>query len=134
MIRQKILLLIILLLLISVLIMAAIPQRTILSRLEIRNKTDQSVKISLNGDGNFYFLTVNPYTTKIFTIERTVYAQTTFVCGTSLSGILDMTSNVRLVFPHCSNKDISNPGTPTIEKIQANRSLYGRMWRYWQFK
>jgi len=133
-INRKILLLIILLLLISVLIMAAIPQRSILARLEIRNKTDKSVKISLNGDGNFYFLTVNPYTTKIFTVVRTVYAQTTFVCETSSSGVLDMTSNVRLVFPPCSSKDITNPGTPTIEKIQANSSPYGRLWRYWQFK
>ncbi len=134
MIRRKILPLIIFLLLISVLIMAPIPQRSILTRLEIRNKTDQSVKISLNGDGNFYFLTVSPYTTKIFTVVRTVYAQTTFVCGTSLSGVLDMTSNVRLVFPPCSSKDFSNPGTPTIEKIQVNNFPYGRMWRYWQYK
>jgi len=132
--RQKILPFIIFIFLISVFILAAIPQRTILARLEIRNKTDQSVKISLNSDGKFYFLTVNPYTTKVFTVIRTVYAQTTFVCGTSLSGVLDMTSNVRLVFPLCSSKDITTPGTPTIEKIQANSSPYGRMWRYWQFK
>ena len=134
MITRRILPLIIFLLLISVLIMAAIPQRSILTRLEIRNKTDQSVKISLNGDGKFYFLTVNPYTTKIYTVVRMVYAQTTFTCGTSLSGVLDMTSNVRLVFPSCSSKDLTNPGTPTIEKIQANSSPYGRLWRFWQFK
>jgi hypothetical protein len=114
--------------------MAAIPQRSILTRLEIRNKTDQSVKINLNGDGKFYFLTVNPYTTKIYTVVRMVYAQTTFTCGTSLSGVLDMTSNVRLVFPSCSSKDLAIPGTPTIEIIQVNSSPYGRLWRFWQFK
>ena len=133
-INRKIKPLIIFLMLISVLIMAAIPQRSILARLEIRNKTDKSVKISLNGDGNFYFLTVNPYTTKIFTVVRTVYAQTTFICETSISGVLDMTSNVRLVFPPCSSKETTNPGTPTIEKIQVSSPSYGRMWRYWQFK
>ena len=134
MIRRKSLPLIIFLLLISVLIMAAISQRSILTRLEIRNKTGQSVKISLNGNGKFYFLTVNPYTTKIFTVVRMVYAQTIFTCESSLSGVLDMTSNVRLVFPPCSSKDLTNPGTPTIEKIRANSSPYGRLWRFWQFK
>jgi hypothetical protein len=118
----------------TVLLTAEIPARTTLARLEVRNKTDKYVKISLNGDGNFYFLTINPYTTKIFTVARTTYAQTTFVCGASLSGVLDMTTNVRLVFPPCNSKNIFDPGTPTIEKIQSNSSPYGRMWRYWQFK
>ena len=132
--KQKILPLILLLLLMTVLLTAEIPVRTTLARLEVRNKTDKYVKISLNGDGNFYFLTINPYTTTIFTVVRTTYAQTTFVCGTSLSGVLDMTTNVRLVFPPCSSKNKTDPGTPTIEKIQSNSLPYGRMWRYWQFK
>jgi hypothetical protein len=131
----------ILLILISIsvavsLLTGTIPSKTILARLEIRNKTDQVVKITLNGEGKFYFLTVNPFTTKIFTVERAVYSQTTFLCGSSASGVLDITTNVRLVFPPCDRKS-NNPGTPTIEKIHLNdiaTSISRWRWKHYQFE
>lgn len=113
----------------AMLLLAAAPTRTILARLEIRNKTDKYVKLSLNGDGNFYFLTVNPYTIKIFTVERAIYNQTTYACGTSASGILDLSTNVRLVFPPCNRKE-PNQGTPTIEKIYLQDIPSHRKWRW----
>lgn len=133
--RKNILLTIISILIITVLLIAAIPTKEILARLEIRNKSEQSVKISLNGDGHFYFLTVKPYSTQIFTVERALYSQTTYSCGLSASGALDMTTNVRLVFPPCNRKTESQ-GTPTIEKINLSitTSIKTWKWKTYQYK
>jgi hypothetical protein len=133
--RKKLLLVLIIVCIIATLFIAAIPSKTILARLEIRNRTDQVVKISLNGEGKFYFLTVNPYETTIFTVERAVYSQTTFLCGSSASGVLDMRTNVRLVFPPCNRKS-TNTGTPTIEKIHLNdtTSTSTSSYRRYQFE
>ena len=131
--RKKVLLILISIFIGAGLLVAAAPTKTVLARLEIRNRTEQVVKISLNGEGKFYFLTVNPYETKIFTVERAVYSQTTFLCGSSASGVLDMTSNVRLVFPPC-NRRTTNTGTPTIEKIHLSDTISTSISRYRRYQ
>ena len=75
--------------------------------------------ISLQGSGNFFYLVVDPLTEKIFTLPPQMYSHTTWACGKSTSGNLNMNSNVRLVFTRCGDIT-SNKGEPTQEKIHIN--------------
>lgn len=107
-----------------------------LARLEIINKTDQPVSIALTYDvlgkpALFYYLTVPPYTTKLFTVERHVYARTTWSCGKSDGGTVDILTQLRLTFTRCTcGTSASNSGEPGMEKVHIPDTPSGEMWRY----
>lgn len=110
-----------------------------ISSLTIINKTNEKVDLSLTRSARgrtraFYFLSVDPLTTKTFTIPPAVYAQKTFSCDKSASGFLDLETNVRLVFTSCG-EPAPNKGEPTIEKVHIDDSpgetLY---WRYFNYE
>ena len=117
----------------SVLVMAAVPPSTVLARLEIKNRTHLPVHIVLRKASFFYYLTVEPYQTTVFTVERETYLHTTWACKKETTGTLDVESNLRLVFTSCYYKISPNTGTPTIEKIHLNDSPTGTKWRYQNF-
>ncbi len=98
--------------------------KTDLARLEVINKTDQPVSISLLNENAFYYLTVSAGTTKIFTVERLVYDQTIWSCGETASGTVDLTTYVKLTFTKCDGKAPNN-GEPGMEKVHIDDAPYG---------
>jgi hypothetical protein len=131
--NNKLLFLISLILLTSIVLVAAAPSSTELARLEIKNRTHLPVHIAMRKASLFYYLTVEPYQTTVFTVERETYLHTTWACKQEITGTLDVETNVRLVFTSCYYKASPNAGTPTMEKIHLNDSIIGVQWRYQNF-
>lgn len=115
----------------SLLIVSTITlARSGLARFEIINKTDQPVSISLSADKVFYYLTVPPKTTKLFTVEREVYDRTTWACGEADGGTVDIQTRIRLTFTNCYSNEAPNSGEPGLEKVHIPDAPSGEMWRY----
>jgi hypothetical protein len=131
--KNKMILLMSLMLLTAIVTTAAAPASTELARLEIKNRTHLPVHIAMRKASFFYYLTVEPYETKVFTVERETYLHTTWACELETTGTLDVETNVKLVFTSCYYKASPNAGTPTIEKIHLNDSPLGEQWRYQNF-
>jgi len=99
-----------------------------MSRLTVVNKTDGKVFLQLNGT-NAHFLTIGAGSTAEFTVEREEYVRQTWACGAYAKGLLDMSSQVKLVFTPCGI-EAPNAGEPTQEKIDMADSPGGLYWRY----
>jgi hypothetical protein len=133
-VKKSALVIIVLVLVVTTILLAAAPSQIIKSRLEIKNKSHQKVMISLQGSGNFFYLVIDPLTEKIFTLPPQMYSHTTWACGRSTSGSLNMNTNVRLVFTRCGDFAKSK-GEPTQEKIHINDSPGETIhWRYFNFE
>lgn len=132
--KKKVLLVVLIVFVLATVLTAAAPAKTTLARLEMKNKTGEKVMLSLSGSGYFFFLTVDPYTTKTFTVPRETYSQKTYACGSSASGTLDMETNVRLVFTGCG-EPAPNKGEPTQEKVHIDDSPgETEAWRYFNWE
>ena len=108
----------------------AVIAKTELAQLEIFNKTDSTVSISLVHENAFYYLTVGPESTKKFTVERLLYDRTTWACDKSDTGTLNMKTRVRLVFTQCWGKPPTQ-GEPTIlERVHIPDYPFSDAWRY----
>ncbi|MCK5315741.1 MAG: hypothetical protein KAJ53_11485 [Anaerolineales bacterium] len=99
-----------------------------LARLTVINKTDGKVFLQLNGT-NAHFLTIGAGSTAEFTVEKEEFVRQTWACGAYAKGLLDMSSQVKLVFTPCGI-DAPNAGEPTQEKIDMADSPGGMYWRY----
>ena len=99
-----------------------------LARLTVINKTDGKVFLQLNGT-NAFFLTIGAGSTGEFTLEKEEFVRQTWACGAYAKGLLDMSSQVKLVFTRCGY-DAPNAGEPTQEKISLYDSPGGLYWRY----
>lgn len=98
--------------------------KTELVRFEVKNKTDLPASISLTSGDTFYYLTVAPNTTKVFTVERLVYNQTTWSCGLTVSGSIDITTYMHLTFTRC-DREAPNKGERGMEKVHIDDAPYG---------
>jgi hypothetical protein len=100
-------------------------------RIEVQNRTDQSVSLSLVGSDvpSAYYLSVAPGTTGTYTIRGGIYNQTTYACGATAKGTLQATQQLRLIFTPCSGS-APNSGAPTIEKIHLSDAPHGSAWLY----
>jgi hypothetical protein len=116
-------------LLMGVMVVSAQDEEPDLVVLELINKSGDNVSLSLISGGIAYFLPVAVDETAIFTVERLVYTQTTFACGGTATGTVDVTTQVTLVFTSCFGAP-ANFGEPTIEKIQIEFPPEGVDWRY----
>jgi hypothetical protein len=99
---KKLNLLLVVVLLASSLLTAA--SATKLVRLEVYNKSGETVYMKLEGEhtDSFYYLTIPDDTDKTFTIMSDVYKRTTWSCeGLKNTGKLIVTGNIRLVFVEC---------------------------------
>ena len=98
-------------------------------RVEIRNRTDENVFVTLVGTDVFagYLLAVAPGSERVFTVREGNYTHTTFACGESAEGTLAVTQQLRFVFTPCFGP-APNQGAPTIEKIHLTDSPEGREW------
>jgi hypothetical protein len=110
-------------------LVASAQDESDLVRLEISNKSGQSVSMSLLSDPYFYFLTVPADETMIFTVERSTYIHTTYSCDLTGSGVVAITSQMKLVFTACSG-NAPNWGEPGHEKIHIDDSPDGLNWRF----
>jgi hypothetical protein len=112
----------------ALIVVTAVAAASKLTRLTIVNRTDQNVALSLIGSKGTFYLPVAPGTTRVFTLDREVYKHTTFACGKSETGTVDMSTQLRLVFPSCYGE--SNNGAPTLEKVKLNGGSRGKAYRY----
>ena len=103
--------------------------KTELARFEVKNKTDQPASISLTSGDTFYYLTVAPNTTKVFTVERLVYNHTTWSCDNTDSGTLNIETYMHLTFTRCDRK-APNKGERGMEKVHIDDAPYGTNNRY----
>jgi hypothetical protein len=129
---QKKLMLAVVLLLVATLAFASVAwaqdeDEPVLARLEVRNRTGQPVSIVLvltdpetEGDVFASALTVSAGTTRTFTVPKGQYDHTTFACGESANGTLDLTRQTRLIFVQC-NKEVTHQGEPTMEKVNLDQ-------------
>lgn len=93
--------------------------KTDLARLEVQNKTDKPVSISLTNEFTFYYLTVAAGETKFFTVERLVYDQTIWACDKSESGTVNLEVYLKLTFTQCAG-NAPNQGERTMEKVHID--------------
>lgn len=100
--------------------------------LKIKNNTDQNVFITLVGEGTIYGLAVGPNSSRDFSVRKGTYEHTTFACGTSASGTIDMSRQLRLFFTPCAGT-APNSGEPSIEKVHLTDAPEGKLWQY-QYK
>jgi hypothetical protein len=100
-----------------------------LFKVDIRNQTDQLVTLQLLDGLTTYILNVPAGTDHVFTVKEGTYSHTTFACGDTATGTLDLTQQVRLVFTPCFG-DAVNSGEPTIEKVHLSDAPDGINWLY----
>jgi len=130
-VKKKLLIALVFVLVASLLIISSIAlARSGLAQLEIINKTDQPVSISLTAGHTFYYLTVPPATTKLFTVERKLYARTTWSCGKVDGGTVDIQTQLRLTFTNCYGAGAPNSGEAGLEKVHIPDSPSGEIFRY----
>ena len=98
--------------------------KTELVRFEVKNKTDLPASISLTSGDTFYYLTVAPNTTKVFTVDRLIYNHTIWSCGLTDSGSLDIRTFMHLTFTRCDRK-APNKGERGMEKVHIDDAPYG---------
>ena len=106
-------------------------QEESLFRVEVRNRTDQPVTLTLTGKdvSATYLLSVPSGVDRVFTVETGSYDQTTIACGESATGTLRVTHQLRLTFTPCF-KNAPNSGAPTIEKVHLTDAPKGIKWFY----
>ncbi len=101
-----------------------------LARLTITNNSDLPVMMSLTNGNTFYYVTVAPGATKLFTVQRLLYERTTWACDKSDTGTLNMKTGVRLVFTQCWGTPATQ-GEPTIlERVHIPDYPHSDAWRY----
>jgi hypothetical protein len=61
---------------------------------------------------------------KVFTVERLVYNQTTWSCGLTVSGSIDITTYMHLTFTRC-DREAPNKGERGMEKVHIDDAPYG---------
>jgi hypothetical protein len=54
----------------------------------------------------YYYLTISPESTEVFTTKRGEYESSYFACGITVQETLDLTSNLRLIQPVCGSGDV----------------------------
>jgi hypothetical protein len=106
----------------------AAEEKPDLTYLTMINRTDGQVSIQLSGE-NYYYLTVAPGTTKTFHVEKGVYDHNTSSCGLNASGMLDVSSRVRLTFVTCV-REAANQGEPGLEKVSMYNYPYSPYFHY----
>ncbi len=87
----------------------------------IINRTSGLVYVSLVPDPAtvVYFLDVRTGERERFTVPRGRYSHTTYACGKTVYGKLDLSHQVTLVFTPCAS-DPANSGERGIEKIRLD--------------
>ena len=101
---KKIILLALIVLTTSVALLAAAPGYEKLARLSVWNRTGDTIYLRLTTgkeDGSlFYYLTIKPGY-QVFTVQRKIYDMKYWSCGSNMSGVADILTNLSLTFTDC---------------------------------
>jgi hypothetical protein len=100
-------------------------------RVEVRNHSGDQAILTLAAldSRDVYRLAVPAGRDQSFTVRAGRYAQTTFACGGSATGTLEVFQQLRLTFLPCGGP-APNAGAPTLEKVHLTDSPRGLKWRY----
>lgn len=100
-------------------------------RLEVRNRSGDQVFLTLAALNrqDVYHLVIPSGEERVFGIKGGLYAQTTFACGSSATGTLEVFQQLRLTFLPCAGL-APNAGAPTLEKIHLTDAPRGLKWHY----
>jgi hypothetical protein len=82
--------------------------------LKIDNESDDYVTLRLTGP-HFYFLSVRPNSSAVFTIERGDYEQRFYSCRIFTNTTLDLTKKNTIVVPPCGEKAFRGKGGSKID-------------------
>jgi hypothetical protein len=94
--------------------MAAPAQAEDLVRLTIENRSNDYVTLRLTGP-RFYYFSVKPGETRIFTPVRDVYDSTLYSCGVFTSDSMDLTKIQYIVVPACGTKGTKAEGATATD-------------------
>lgn len=150
---KKIYVVAILLLVAMLVLTAAIPKPGPKVALKMWNKMiNKEAHISLSGLTNFYtyYLTAKSYDVAVkypqtllvnanlgqynwdktvkttYEVRADLYETTVYVCDNpGVSGVINLTRSVRLVFPLCAKGGVINQGEPTMEKVNTAKYFPG---------
>jgi len=150
---KKIYVVAILLLVAMLVLTAAIPKPGPKVTLALWNKMiNKEAHVSLSGLTNFYtyYLTAKAYDVSVkypqtlltntllganswdktvkttYEVRADLYETTVYVCDNpGVTGVMNLTRHVRLVFPLCAKGGVLNQGEPTMEKVNTARYFPG---------
>ncbi|HLE14363.1 MAG TPA: hypothetical protein VI776_06410 [Anaerolineales bacterium] len=128
MLRNSLIAVAIVLILALTLAVFSVAAEEALAGVTVINQSNQPATLSLTSGTAIYYLAVPAGETRYFTVERLVYDHTTFVCGTSASGTVDLNNFTRLVITNCEGA--ANAGEPSQEKIHLDDTPDGANWYY----
>jgi hypothetical protein len=97
----------------------ALTAKSELVALTVENRSSGTMYLWLDGVA-FYYLTVEPEETKIFTVERGEYYQKVKACGDTAESIVDITKRTRMIMPICggnANQAATSPYVVDISEI-----------------
>ncbi len=102
-----------------------------LFRIQVRNRSGDQVFLTLAALNrqDAYHLVIPPGEERAFGVQAGLYAQTTFACGSSATGTLEVFQQLRLIFLPCAGL-APNAGAPTLEKIHLTDAPRGLKWHY----
>ena len=97
----------------------------------IINRTQGLVYVSLLPESAtvVYFLDVLPGETGHFTVPQGLYSHTSYACGKTVHGTVDLDHQVKLVFTPCGSEP-ANSGERGIEKIFLDTYPFRSDFRY----
>lgn len=101
--------------LLSALLISASPADLV--RLTIQNKSNDLVTLRMEGT-QFYYLTVRPGETRVFTPQRGEYSAKLYTCGLFVNKELDLSTSQTIVVPACGTKAFTSDNTGAIDAGQ----------------
>jgi hypothetical protein len=96
--------------------LASISGKSDLVSLKIVNESSGYVYLWLNGP-SFYYFSVKPGETKIYTVMRGEYSKNVSYCGARDSSVIDLTKHTKLVMPICGANTRQSPNSPHVVDI-----------------
>jgi hypothetical protein len=80
----------------------AVSTKSELIALTVENRSSGLMYLWLDGPA-FYYLVLQPETTRVFTVERGEYYQKVRACGDTVESIVDITKRTRMIMPVCGS-------------------------------
>lgn len=97
--------------------------------LQIINRTDEGVTMTLASGDVYYYLYIPAGEERNYTVQRLDYTQNTWACGDTSTGSVPVKIKTRWVFTPCGS-DAPNWGEPYMEKIHISDAPDGPNWRF----
>jgi hypothetical protein len=94
----------------------AIAEKSELVALTVENRSSGIMYLWLDGVA-FYYLTIGPGETKLFTVERGEYYQKVRACGDTAESIVDITKRTRMIMPVCGGHASQAATSPYVVDI-----------------